>query len=417
MTLEKRSVRDLPLCPGGAVLGRVDYNVPFEFGNEVISDDSRITASVETIQYLKSQGCKVILCSHLGRPGGQRDADLTLAPVGRRLSEILGEEVAFVGDCVGPEPTVAIRQMSNGEVLLLENLRFHPGEEADDPGFSKQLADLADFYVNDGFGAAHRRHASTYGVAQHLPSAAGFLMEREIMALNKVTEDPEPPYAVVVGGAKVMDKLPLIQNLSDRADLFLIGGGMAASFISAASQGENDLPVDAEERSIAEGILDDALRKNYEVVIPVDVVAAERFADDAVSLTCEPGEIPPGHLILDIGPRTVGLYARCLAEARTIVWNGPMGVFEWTPFANGTIGVAKAIAAAENAYTVIGGGSTSDAVTSLDLVDSYSHVSTGGGATLEYLEGKELPGIAALDSAGESARFGESTDVLASRPL
>ena len=397
MTSGIRSVRELPLYPGAAVLVRVDYNVPFEPGTQIISDDSRITASLETIQYLKARGCKVILCSHLGRPAGQRNPDLTLASVVPRLSEILHEEVTFVGDCVGPEPTTAIREMSNGTVTLLENLRFHSGEEANDAMFSEQLAGLADFYVNDGFGAAHRKHASTYGVAQRLPSAAGLLMEREILALARVTENPEPPYAVVVGGAKVMDKLPLIQNLSSKADLFLVGGGMAASFLSAGSQGAVNVCVDSEERSLAEGILDDAMRNEYEVVIPVDVVVADRFAEEADSLTCEPREIPPGNLILDVGPRTVELYERRLAEARTIVWNGPMGVFEWAQFAQGTVGIAKAVAAAQDAYTVIGGGSTSDAVTSLELDDSYSHVSTGGGATLEFLEGKELPGIQALD--------------------
>ncbi len=396
MTLETTGVRELPLYPGAAVLVRVDYNVPFEPGTQDISDDSRIAASVETIQYLKARGCKVVLCSHLGRPRGQRNADLSLAPVAHRLSEILNEEINFVCDCIGPEPASAIQQMSKGSVTLLENLRFHPGEEANDASFSEQLASLADFYINDGFGAAHRKHASTYGVARYLPSGAGLLMEREILALNRVSEDPEPPYAVVVGGAKVLDKLPLIQNLSSKANLFLIGGGMAASFLSAASRKSNDSGVDDEERSLAEGILHDAPGKGYEVVTPIDVVVADRFAQDADSLTCDPREIPPGHLILDIGPRTVELYAERLTEARTIVWNGPMGVFEWSSFALGTTGIAWAVAAVQGAYSVIGGGSTSYAVTSLDLVDSYSHVSTGGGATLEFLEGKELPGIAAL---------------------
>ena len=399
MTAAKRSVRDLPLNPGAAVLVRVDYNVPFDPHTQAISDDSRITASVQTVQYLKAHGCKVILCSHLGRPGGQRNADLTLAPIAHRLSEILHNGITFVCDCIGQKPESVIQGMSAGDVTLLENLRFHAGEEANDAGFSEQLAGLADFYVNDGFGAAHRKHASTYGVAQYLPSAAGLLMEREILALNRVTEDPEPPYAVVVGGAKVMDKLPLIKNLSSNADLFLVGGGMAASFLSVTSEEPAVLGVDEEESALAEGILHDAPEYGYEVVAPVDVVVADRFAEDAVPVTCEPHEIPSGHIIMDIGPRTVELYASRLSEARTVVWNGPMGVFEWAAFAQGTVGIAKAVAATRAAYTVIGGGSTSDAVTSLDLVDSYSHVSTGGGATLEFLEGKELPGVAALDSS------------------
>lgn len=395
--MSKRSVRDLPLYAGAATLVRVDYNVPFEPGTQMVSDDSRISASIETIQYLKAQGCKVILCSHLGRPRGQRNAELSLAPIARRLSEILGEEVAFATDCVGPEPVAAIEEVSNSSVLLLENLRFHPGEEANDPDFSKRLANLADFYVNDGFGAAHRKHASTFGIAEYLPSAVGLLMEREMLALNRVTEDPEPPYAVVVGGAKVMDKLPLIQNLSSKADLFLVGGGMVASFLSAASQERSILGVDDEERALAQEILDDARRKQYEVIVPVDVVVADRFAEDSGSRKCSAQEVPEGVLILDIGPETVELYSKRLSGAQTIVWNGPMGVFEWLQFAQGTSGIAKAIASAENAYTVIGGGSTSDAINSLDLAASFSHVSTGGGATLEFLEGKVLPGIQALD--------------------
>ena len=395
--MSKRSVRDLPLYAGAATLVRVDYNVPFEPGTQTVSDDSRISASIETIQYLKTQGCKVILCSHLGRPRGRRNAELSLAPIARRLSEILGEEVAFATDCIGPEPVAAIGEVSNSSVLLLENLRFHPGEEANDPDFSERLANLADFYVNDGFGAAHRKHASTFGIAEYLPSAVGFLMEREMLALNRVTEDPEPPYAVVVGGAKVMDKLPLIRNLSSKADLFLVGGGMVASFLSAASQERSILGVDDEERALAQEILDDARRKQYEVIVPVDVVVADRFAEDSGSRKCSAHEVPEGILILDIGPETVELYSRRLSGAQTIVWNGPMGVFEWLQFAQGTSGIAKAIASAENAYTVIGGGSTSDAINSLDLAASFSHVSTGGGATLEFLEGKVLPGIQALD--------------------
>lgn len=397
----KRTVRDLPLYPGAAVLVRVDFNVPFEPGTHEISDDSRIAASVETIQYLKTRGCRVILCSHLGRPRGRRNEDLSLAPIVSRLSEILGEEVGFANDCIGPGPASAIQQMSDASVILIENLRFHPGEEANDSAFAHQLARLADFYVNDGFGAAHRRHASTFGVAEYLPSAAGLLMGREIQALNRVTENPVTPYAVVVGGAKVMDKLPLIQNLSSKADLFLVGGGMAASFLSASLSGTVELGVDAEEQNLAEGILDAAQRGGYEVIIPKDVVVADRFSEDSETHTCSPHEIPSGHFILDIGPQTVELYSKRLSEARTIVWNGPMGVFEWSPFAKGTIGIAKAVAAAQNAFTVIGGGSTSDAVTSLNLAKSISHVSTGGGATLEFLEGKELPGVQALnDSSG-----------------
>ena len=395
----KRSIRELGLRPGTAVLVRVDYNVPFDPGTRNISDDSRIKASLETIQYLKSRGCRVILCSHLGRPSGQRNAEFSLAPIATRLSGLLGEQVQFASDCAGAETAAAIRRMSSGSVMLLENLRFHEGEEANDSEFALQLASLADCYVNDGFGAAHRKHASTYGVARYLPSAAGLLMEREVAVLSRVTEEPIPPYAVVVGGAKVMDKLALIQNLASKADMFLIGGGMIASFLSATPPTSEKWDVDSGERELAASILGDAEQHGYQVIAPVDVVVADHFAEDAVWRKCRPGEAPTGHPILDVGPETVELYAKCLSEARTIVWNGPMGVFEWQPFSQGTRGVAEAISKAERAFTVIGGGSTSDAVYSMGLSDRFSHVSTGGGATLEFLEGKDLPGIHALDDA------------------
>lgn len=397
----KKSVRDLKLSSGAPVLVRVDYNVPFEPGTQNISDDSRIVASLETIKYLKSRGCRVVLCSHLGRPRGERRADLSLATIVDRLSEALGESVNFAADCVGPETEAAIQHMPGGTVTLIENLRFHKGEEANDPQFARKLARLADHYVNDGFGAAHRKHASTYGVAQYLPATSGLLMEREIASLSKVVEDPSPPYVVVVGGAKVLDKLPLIQNLASKADVFLIGGGMVTSFLAA----DHSLPergnIDPDEIKLAARILDEARHLGCEVVIPTDVVAADRFAEDADWQVCQPQDIPSGHPILDIGPQTVDKYAGKLDEARTIVWNGPMGVFEWSSFSSGTRGVAGAIASAEGAFTVIGGGSTSDAVTSMGLADRYSHVSTGGGATLEFLEGKELPGIVALDEVHE----------------
>ena len=397
----KKSVRDLKLSPGAAVLVRVDYNVPFEPGTQNISDDSRIVASIETIEYLMSQGCRVVLCSHLGRPKGEYRADLSLETIVDRLTEVIGEKVNFAADCVGHETEAAIQNMPDGAVTLVENLRFHKGEEANDPQFARELARLADHYVNDGFGAAHRKHASTYGVARHLPSAAGLLMEREIASLSKAVEDPSPPYVVVVGGAKVLDKLPLIQNLASRADVFLIGGGMATSFLAAAHSLQERENADPDEIRLAARILEEARQLGCEVMIPTDVAAADRFAEDADWQVCQPHEVPAGHLILDIGPRTVDRYAGQLAEARTIAWNGPMGVFEWSSFSSGTRGVADAIASAEEAFTVIGGGSTSDAVTSMGIADLFSHVSTGGGATLEFLEGRELPGIVALDDVHE----------------
>ena len=415
-TANMKSVRDLPLALGTRVLVRVDYNVPFSPGTREISDDSRIAATLPTIRYLIKRGCRVILCSHLGRPRGRRNSADSLAPAARRLSELLGARAPLVGDCVGPEVWRAMRGMAFGSALMLENLRFHAGEEANDGAFAARLAELADFYVNDGFGAAHRRHASTYGVAKILPSAAGLLMEREIAALGRVTRHPDHPYAVVVGGAKVADKLPVIENLSGVADVFLIGGGMVAAFLSAAGCGWR---ADADERAAARRILEGAARGGYEVVLPADVVVAEGFAEDAAARTVgvggdftpiptlSRGQAPTfphqggrenlaRGLIMDIGRDTVGLYADRLASARTVVWNGPMGVFEWERFAHGTRGIARAIAALDDAYTVTGGGSTSDAVRALGLADRFSRVSTGGGATLEYLEGRELPGIAAL---------------------
>ncbi len=394
-TPNMKSLSDLRLGPGTRVLVRVDYNVPFKPRARRISDDSRIEASVPTVRYLTERRCRVILCSHLGRPRGRRTAEDSLAPVARRLSEMLGEPVPLAGDCVGPEAERAVGGLSNGGALLLENLRFHAGEEANDADFAAQLARLADFYVNDGFGAAHRKHASTYGVARMLPAAAGLLMEREMNALAKVTRAPDHPYAVVVGGAKVADKLPVIENLSGIADMFLIGGGMAAAFLAAAGYGWD---ADAGERTAARRILEGAAHGDYEVVLPADVAAADRFAEDATALNVSVGGVgaATGGLILDIGRDTVDMYAKRLASARTVVWNGPMGVFEWERFRRGTRGIAHAIAGLRDAYTVTGGGSTSDAVRSLGLADRFSHVSTGGGATLEYLEGRELPGIAAL---------------------
>ena len=389
------SVRDLPLAPGTRVLVRVDYNVPFKPGTREISDDSRISETLPTIRYLTGRGCRVIICSHLGRPRGRRNAADSLAPVAMRLSELLGERAPLVGDCVGPEVWGAMRGMAYGSALMLENLRFHAGEEANDANFAARLAELADFYVNDGFGAAHREHASTYGVARLLPSAAGLLMEREIAALSRVTRSPDHPYAVVVGGAKVADKLPVIENLSGVTDTFLIGGGMVAAFLSAAGCGWD---ADSDERAAARRILEGAARRGYEVILPVDVAVADGFAEDAGARIVGVGGAAQAArgLILDIGRDTVELYAERLADARTVVWNGPMGVFEWERFAHGTRGIARAIAALDDAYTVTGGGSTSDAVRAMGLADRFSHVSTGGGATLEYLEGRELPGIAAL---------------------
>jgi len=396
----KASVRDADLTPGARVLVRVDYNVPMTAGGDRVSDDSRIAESLPTVRHLRAHGCRVILCSHRGRPGGVRDESQTLAPAALRLSELLGGDVRFVRDCVGDEAESALAEMRAGDVALLENLRFHAGEEANDPAFASQLARFSEHYVNDGFGAAHRRHASTVGVAQILPSSAGMLMEREIEALRLVTENPPRPYVVAIGGAKVADKAAVIENLSGRVDTFLIGGGMAAAFLRAAGKippadsSDGDREVETANR-----ILSRAANGDFEIALPSDAVIAETFDEDAPATTLPVGEIPRGALIMDIGQKTAADYGAALASARTVVWNGPMGVFEWRRFADGTRAIAERIAALDGAYTVCGGGSTADAVRSLGLANRFSRVSTGGGATLEYLEGKELPGIAALPNA------------------
>ena len=396
----KASVRDADLTPGARVLVRVDYNVPMTAGGDRVSDDSRIAESLPTVRHLRERGCRVILCSHRGRPGGVRDESQTLAPAARRLSELLGDDVRFIRDCVGDETKSAIAEMRAGDVALLENLRFHAGEEANAPAFASQLARLAEHYVNDGFGAAHRRHASTVGVAQILPCSAGMLMEREIEALSRVTENPTRPYIVAIGGAKVADKAAVIENLSGRVDKFLIGGGMAAAFLRAAGKippadsADGDREVETSRR-----ILSRAANGDFEIALPSDAVIAETFAEDAPATALPVGEIPRGALIMDIGQKTAADYGAALASARTVVWNGPMGVFEWRRFADGTRAIAERVAALDDAYTVCGGGSTADAVRSLGLANRFSRVSTGGGATLEYLEGKELPGIAALPNA------------------
>ena len=393
----KKSVRALNLASGTPILVRVDFNVPFRPGSREISDDSRIVLSLPTIEYLTRRGCRLVLCSHLGRPRGRRTIEDSLGPVACRLSELLGRTVPLSPDCIGPEVDAAIRELPAGSAILLENLRFHIGEEANDPGFAARLASLADYYVNDAFGAAHRTHASTYGVAQHLTASAGLLMEREVDALTRVTNNPDRPYVVVIGGAKVADKLPVIDNLSRVADTFLIGGGMVAAFLSAMGNPDERSAVDAQERALARQILERADESDYDIVLPTDAVVADRFADDSPAQDVRTDRLPLGCPILDIGPETISLFSLRLRQARTVVWNGPMGVFEWSRFSAGTRGVAEAIAGLDHAFTVIGGGSTVDAVRSFGLADRYSHVSTGGGAALEFLEGRELPGISALD--------------------
>ena len=396
----KRSLLDLPLARGQRVLLRTDYNVPFTDRTRQISDDRRISESLPTILFLLERGCRVIVCSHRGRPHGKPDQTLSMAPIADRLAEMIGREVHLWKGDVGEELVQAVERMSPGDVMMLENIRFDPEEEANAPEFARNLARIADIYVNDGFGAAHRKHASTAGMAGLLPSASGLLMQKEIEALERVTSCPKRPFAVVIGGAKVSDKTRIMDSLADTADMIIIGGGMTSAFLEArdALGSLNDTSI-AEEVRLARRVLSRAASGNCEILLPVDVVVCERLEANADAVTVPVDSIPAGYMVADIGPSTVSQYAERLSEARTVVWNGPMGIFEWPQFSNGTAGLANAVSSIDGAYTVTGGGSTAAAVRSLGLEADFSHVSTGGGAALEYLEGRELPGIAALDDA------------------
>ena len=388
----KKTIRDLEV-QGKRVLVRVDFNVPMQDGQ--ITDDRRIRESLPTIQYLLERGAKVILMSHLGRPKGRRDPQYSLRPVAQHLSELLGRPVRFLEDCVGEAVEQAVQAMAPGEVALLENLRFHPEEEANDADFARALARLGDLYVNDAFGSAHRAHASTEGVAHHLPAVAGFLMEKELRYLGSILTQPERPFVAILGGAKVHDKIGVIQNLLPKVDRLLIGGGMAFTFLKAQGYEIGRSLLDSEGIEFARQVLQEADQK---IVLPVDVVVAPSPEAEAQAQVVPIDQIPPDQMGLDIGPQTVARFSEMIRSARTIVWNGPLGLFERATFAAGTRGVLQAVAES-GATSILGGGDTAAAAEQLGFADRITHISTGGGAALEFLEGRTLPGVAVLMEA------------------
>ncbi len=391
--MNKLTIRDAELA-GRRLFVRVDFNVPLD-SKGAITDETRIQASLPTIRYGIERAAKLILASHLGRPKGRPVASMTLRPAAERLANLLAKPVAFADDCVGPEVEAQARGLAAGGVLLLENLRFHPEEEKNEEGFSRRLAALADLYVNDAFGSAHRAHASTVGITKYLaPAVAGFLMEREINYLSKAVENPARPYTAIVGGAKVSDKMELLQNLMKFADNMLIGGAMAYTFLKAKGVGVGKSRVEDDKLELARNIMSFAERRSIRTGLPVDHVVAEKLEASAHA-EISAGGIPAGRLGADIGPATRAQYAAVIADSKTIVWNGPMGVFEIPQFAEGTLAVARAVAAS-SAVSIVGGGDSAAAVHLAGVGDKITHVSTGGGATLEFLSGLKLPGVEAL---------------------
>jgi len=385
----KKTIRDIDV-KGKHVLVRVDFNVPVKDGE--VGDDTRIHAALPTLEYLLENGAALILCSHLGRPKGQPLPEFSLKPVADHLATLLDKPVSFAEDCIGPKAEEAAKALKAGDVLLLENTRYHAGETKNDPEISKGLAALADVYVNDAFGSAHRAHSSTTGVAEFLPAVSGLLLEKEIKYLGQAIVNPEKPFVAILGGAKISDKIGVIKNLLTKADSILIGGGMANTFFKAEGYPVGDSLVEDEALDTAKEILAQAGSKFR---LPVDVVIADRFEDEAAHETMPTGPIPDGWRILDIGPETTVHYAKVIKEAKTVVWNGPMGVFEFPEFAKGTLGIAQA-AAESDAVTIVGGGESVAAVKQSGVADKITHISTGGGASLEMLEGLTLPGVAAL---------------------
>lgn len=391
--MNKQTLHDLDV-KGKRVFCRVDFNVPMD--KDEITDDTRIKAALPTIEYLSEQGAIVILASHLGRPKGKVAEELRLDPVASRLSDLLGKNVLKTDSVYGEEVDTALSSMNEGDILLLENVRFDPGEETNDPELSKQFADMADVYVNDAFGAAHRAHASTTGVAKLLPSAAGFLMEKELNVLSKALENPDRPFTAIIGGAKVKDKINVIDYLLDKVDNLLIGGGLAYTFIKAQGYEIGKSLLEEDKLDLATTFMEKAKTNNVTLQLPIDVVVADDFSNDANTKIVTIDQIPSDWEALDIGPETRKRYEKIVSESKLTIWNGPMGVFEMNPFAGGTRAVAKALADADG-YTIIGGGDSASAVEQFGFANDMNHVSTGGGASLEFMEGKVLPGVDALE--------------------
>ncbi len=392
--MNKKTLRDIDVN-GKRVLVRVDLNVPLDIDTGTISDDTRILEVLPTIKYLTDREAKVILCSHLGRPGGKVVDGLRLAPVARRLSEILASPVGMAVDCIGPQVEEAVDRLKGGGILLLENLRFHPEEETNDSGFAEALARLADVYVDDAFGTAHRTHASTVGVTKYLPAVAGLLMEKEINVMDKALNDPERPFAALIGGAKINSKIGVLEYILDKVDSLLIAGGMSSTFLRALQYDVGQSSVKEDKVGLAKLLMEKAAEKGVHLLLPSDVVVADKFASDARSRTVSVDNIPASWYIMDIGPRTIELFEAKLRKSKTIIWNGPVGVFEFSKFSKGTEAMANVLAGLD-ATTVIGGGSTAEAIVEMGLADKMSHISTGGGASLKFLEGKTLPGVVVL---------------------
>ncbi|MTD31688.1 phosphoglycerate kinase [Planomicrobium sp. YIM 101495] len=390
--MQKMTMKDVEL-KGQRVFCRVDFNVPMKEGK--VTDDTRIRAAVPTIEYLQEQGAKVILASHLGRPKGQVNEEMRLAAAGERLAELLGKPVKALDESIGESVEKAVAEMAEGDIVLLENVRFHAGEEKNDPELAKAFAALADVFVNDAFGAAHRAHASTAGIAQHLTAVSGLLLEKELSVLGKALSEPERPFTAIIGGAKVKDKIDVIDYLLEKVDHLLIGGGLSYTFTKAQGHDIGDSLLEEDKLELAKSFIQKAKDRGVQLHLPVDVTVADRFASDAETKTVAIDSIPQGWMGLDIGPETAKRYAEVIKESKLIIWNGPMGVFEMEAFETGTKTVADAMAGTEG-YTIIGGGDSAAAVEQFKVADKMDHISTGGGASLEFMEGKDLPGVSAL---------------------